>query len=46
MRNAFTLKQTKMQIDTKYTNKWRNIPYSSVGKFIIANMSILTKLNI
>ena len=46
MCNTFTLKQTKMQIDTKHTNKWINIPCSSVEKFIIANMSILTKLNL
>lgn len=39
MCNIFTLKQTKMQIDTKHTNKWINIPCSSVEKFIIANMS-------
>lgn len=38
--------KTKMQIDAKHTNKWRNMPCSPIGKFIIAKMSILTKLNL
>lgn len=38
--------KTKMQIDAKHTSKWRNMPCSPIGKFIIAKMSILTKLNL